>query len=190
MHLHDASTTLPPPRGPITLKKMSTVDYTSLSTGTESPSLSRSLSRGARAPILSIPSQTDKDGGSRSSSRERKVSERKIKTAENSAPITHTEHSTSIIKKLSKKKKECVSEDNSSATDDDNAPSLEQITKDVLYANTRLDEINRSITKFFTVIETQQTMLREIPLEESDTGSIEEVGFLDYYCCCCYGGTQ
>jgi len=172
------------------MKKLPPTDYTALSsnteTGTSSPSLSRSLSRGVRVPILTV---QDKGDNSRSLSRERKRSEKKIKTAENSAPISHDEHASSIVRKLCKKKKDDESGGGGGGTtDEDSAPSIERISSEILLANTRLDELNRNITRFFTVIETQQTMLRQdsvVDISEEEFFVSEEEPLLSYYCFCC-----
>lgn len=172
------------PTGPITLKKLGPMDYTSLqsssSGGTSPTSLTRTISQSVRKlPLVSSTSSRDV---SRSQSRERSHKRSDITTSANEN-ATIEEHSTSLVKKLRKKTKGAGGGKDSTEEEDD--VTNERLFEMLDQTNASIGSLNEVITKCHIAIERlQSSHTPDIHVEEIEIDESSDEGFLAYYCCC------
>lgn len=173
---------VPTPTMPIVVKRLPLNDYTgSGSTGSASGSTtpSRSFSRTFKTlPIVSKFGEKE---------RERKSNEVLVQSGES---LSYESHSSIVAKKLRAKKKEKERESTEDESDTESERLFEMITR----LKKDVDTVNDTITRFATVIETQQRTIadqsRVKPSTTLDTMESEsEESLFSYYCCCCCGSS-
>lgn len=176
---------VPTPTMPIVVKRLPLNDHTgSASTGSASGSTtpSRSFSRTFKTlPIVSKFGEKE---------RERKSNEVLVQSGES---LSYESHSSIVAKKLRAKKKEKEKERES--TEDESDTETERLFEMITRIKKDVDTVNETITRFATVIETQQrTIANQSHTKPSATLDImeseSEESLFSYYCCCCCCGSS